>query len=401
VTGDITIGALGSDSTTATGNSLATIDINSSGGATVTTGAIYMDMTATTAGDLASTVNITVGSSSTGTLGAFDNEHGVTTTTIANAGTIGAVSFLNEAAGGGFIGTLTGSGSTTLTSVTAGTGDLVLTSSGLGARIFTSLTSTDNATITLSGSGANVITALDVSDNATLDVSGMTGTLTIDVSDVEDTLTVTGSADVGFTSLTLMEATQQATVTLGVNGVTDHFITGSALTTATLTIANFKVGAPASGGDTIDLDLTGIEAWGVDSDIILPGTTTSGATNTHVLTELSAGAYDLSAVTAGTTILVLDTNFATADMVKTALEVGGSHALTMASVFDGNKAFLVAYDDGTNSYVAIARNASGGDDIDDNETIPVDDLLVSNIITFSGVADVGTLTAANFGTAYI
>jgi hypothetical protein len=276
----------------------------------------------------------------------------------------------------------------------------VLTSSGLGARIFTSLTSTDNATITLSGSGANVITELDVADNATIDVSGMTGAITIDASDVEDALTVTGSAEVGFTSLTLMDVTQQATVTLGVNGVTDHFITGALLTTATLSIGNFKAGAAASGGDTIDLDLTGLEVWGTDMDIVLPGAGTSAATNTHVLTELANGAYDLASVTSGTTILVLDTNFATSGMVETALEVGGSHALTMDAAFTALDAWLVAYDDGTNSYLARVSNVSGAERAID-ATLTAGDLSVDVLVTFTGIADVGTLTAANFGTAYV
>jgi len=360
-----------------------------------------MDQVATTAGDLTSAVGITVDGTSTAVLGAFDNQFGITTATIANEGTISSASFLNEASGGGTTINITGSGSTTITSATAGTADLVVTSSGLGARIFTSLTSTDNATITLSGSGANVITELDVADNATIDVSGMTGTITIDASDVEDTLTITGSAEVGFSSLTLMEATQQATVTLGVNGVTDHFVTGATLTTATLSISNFKAGAAASGGDTIDLDVSGIENWGTDMDIVLPGAMgTSAATNTHVLTELSAGAYDLSAVTAGTTILVLDADFATSGMVETALEASGSHALTLVSQFTALDAFLVAYDDGTNSYLARASNVSGANRAD-NATLTAGDLSVDVLITFVGIADVGTLIAANFGTAYI
>jgi len=119
------------------------------------------------------------------------------------------------------------------------------------------------------------------------------------------------------------------------------------------------------------------------------------------LTEIAQAPYDLVSVTSGTTVIVLDANFATSGMVETAQEVGGSHALTLTGDFDAADAFLIAYDDGTNTYLARVRNAIAGSTLDDGDTLDVGSLVVESLITFTGLSDAGTLTAANLGGAFI
>jgi len=72
----------------------------------------------------------------------------------------------------------------------------------------------------------------------------------------------------------------------------------------------------------------------------------------------------------------------------------------LASALAPADAFLIAYDDGTNSYLARASNVGGATRAID-ATLTAGDLNVEVLITFTGLADVGTLTAANFGTAFV
>jgi hypothetical protein len=60
--------------------------------------------------------------------------------------------------------------------------------------------------------------------------------------------------------------------------------------------------------------------------------------------------------------------------------------------------FLVSWDDGTNSYLSAIVTAAGLQD----DTAPVTgDLTATTLITFTGIADASTLTAANFGGALV
>jgi len=206
--------------------------------------------------------------------------------------------------------------------------------------------------------------------------------------------------------LTIGGSTQQATIALGDNGVTDQIIMGTASDTTTVTISGFQAGLTAAGAaitgaDAIDLDNTGIEAMGETSSLILPATSAVITTNTHVLVDIAVGTpTDLDLINQAATILVLDGNFATSGMVETALEAGGNTQLTAGSAIADNDGFLVAWDDGTNSYLSLMTNRSAGIEAD-GATITSGSLVGQTLITFTGVSDVDTLTAANFGTAFI
>jgi hypothetical protein len=408
-TGNVTTGVIGATGNTGNAASLSTIDITAAGGSDVTVGNIFADdvVTSATAADSSIAVNVTLtGSTSASSIGTIDAEAQAMTLTIANAGTIDTGTFKADGALASIAATVSGSGATTITQLDAGTGSLTLTSSGSGAKTYSALDSTNDVTGTFTDTGAVTISAATVTDDGTFDFTSATGTLNIDVEGVLGDLTVTGGADTQFTTLTIGGSSQQATVTLGDNGVTDQIIMGTASDTTTVTLSGFQEGETAAGvaitgADAIDLSNSGIEAMGETSSLILATTAAVVTTNTHVLVNIVVGTpTDLDLITQTATILVLDGNFATSGMVETALEAGGSTALTAGAAIADNDGFLVAWDDGTNSYLSLLTNRSGATEAD-GATITSGALVAQTLITFSGVSDVDTLTVANFGTAFI
>jgi len=405
--GDVTTGVIGATGATGNAGGLSTIDITAAGGSDVTVGNIFGDdVLNSAAGVTPLAVNVTLtGSTSASSIGTIDAGGSAMTLVIDNAGVIDSGSFVADLAYSSIDATVSGSGATTITLLNAGTGDLTLTSSGLGNKVYTALTSSDNLTATFTDGGTITITAATVTDDATLDFSGASGAVTAALSGVAGSLTVTGSADAAFTSLTVGAAAQVTTVTLGVNGVTDQLVTGAATDTSTLEITNFVAGLTAagvavSGADAIDLDIVGIEVYGEATDLVIPATAASVANNaTIVLLEIAVGtATDLDLVSQTANIIVLDGNLATNSMVEDALEAGGSTTLSMGDTIADNDGFLVAWDDGTNSYLSLVSSRAAANTTD-GETFASGELESQTLVTFVGISDVGTLNAANFGTA--
>ena len=350
-----------------------------------------------TAVDGQQTVNVTANTGSTVSIGTIDNEFGYTTLNLVGNGTTSALTMKADGAFGGITANVSGAGATTITQLDAGTGDLIVNSSGAGAKIYSALDSTDDATITFSGAGNHTITATTIAGDATINASGLTGSfLTSDISGIAGIATVTGPDTVGFTSLKLAgTAASSAVVTLGVNGVTDQLVTGSTSAEGGIEVINFVKGA---SGDAFDLDQSGIEGvTGATDAVSVDAGATLGATATVVVDSVSA-AFDADTLTTGTVILNLDGNFATLDMVETALEAGGSMEITPDGAGTAADVFLVSWDDGTNSYLSAIVSAAG---FVDNTAPVAGDLTATTLITFTGIADASTLTATNFGTALV
>ena len=161
-------------------------------------------------------------------------------------------------------------------------------------------------------------------------------------------------------------------------------------------ISDFTVG---TGNDKVRMDLSGLKedaAGNADVTLINIDLATSdvAAGDTVVLSTIT-GATDAATLTTDTTILVanLAGNIADAAALETALETGGNLALTLDGASAAKDAFMVAFDDGSHSYLAhvefgaiVANNAlaaSGG-------------LTATIVTTFTGIDDVTDLVAGNF-----
>ena len=163
---------------------------------------------------------------------------------------------------------------------------------------------------------------------------------------------------------------------------------------------NFDFGGTASDDD-IELDISDMQDTGeaaIDGTTAIQLSELGGANMAAEAVTLltTAGAIDLQGKTEH--ILVISGDIASTSALETALEAGGSHAITMGSDAGGQLAdddgILVMYDDGTDTYLAIVVNTSGG--AIDNTTADAGDLTAVNLVKFAGVGDALSIVAADF-----
>jgi hypothetical protein len=272
--------------------------------------------------------------------------------------------------------TITAVESTLVNNIDASAFTGVLTITGLAtALIATGATieggsGVDNIT---GGAGADVING-----NAGADVI-IGGAGADAISGGEGADTITGGLDSD--TITLTETTRAIdTVVL---------TTGGAV--ALTTIVDFDVRTAAELGDNVDIDLSDLN--GIVTDMRTGDGTALATADAPVLTTIT-GAYDM--VGSNFDILVLSGDFADTSAVETALEVGGSRALTSDDAvgnYTADDAFLVMYDDGTDSYLGYF---SFGTDPGDDATFTAGDLTVVNLVKFTGIADATTFVSNNF-----
>ena len=174
---------------------------------------------------------------------------------------------------------------------------------------------------------------------------------------------------------------------------TDIVITtvGAAYTAATAdTVTGFTLGATA--GDNLDI---------ADADVIASGTTTldlvnlddgvSTAASAAIVQKVTA-AYDLDNTAANTNTLVITGTFADAAALETALEIGGSRALTFSTNGMAAKdSFLAVWSNGTDAFVSIVETGA----IADNALAASSTLDVINVVKLAGISDVSTFVAGN------
>jgi Ca2+-binding RTX toxin-like protein len=157
------------------------------------------------------------------------------------------------------------------------------------------------------------------------------------------------------------------------------------------TITDFVVGSTTSS-DTIDLDLSGIEALS-GSDLVNMAADSITAGGPIEFTTIT-GATDLNAIgTSDDDILVLNgVEVSSLSALETALEAGGAYALTTDETMAVGDSILVMYDDGTNTYLANVEFTVQTSD----ETASSGELIATLVATFEGITDATSILEANF-----
>ncbi len=295
------------------------------------------------------------------------------------------------------------------------------------------LTSND-ATFKLTGNGADTLIVTGLATAETIDLSGITadalGTADIQIDGNAGNDVITGSTNIvnvisgdgdadtivgGAAGDTLDGDAGDDTITAGEGADTVNGGAGTDTINVSESAAAEDVIKSGSGFDTIvGFDFGGT---GTDDDIEFDvsdmqdtGEAAITGTTTIVLSELGGAALGTEAVTLTTTatvqdlqgltthILVLNSNIADTDALEVALEAGGTHQLTTGSDaagrLDDDDGILVLYDDGTDSYLAVVVNTSGG--AVDNTTFGAGDLTAVNLVKFTGVSDATSFAAADF-----
>ena len=72
----------------------------------------------------------------------------------------------------------------------------------------------------------------------------------------------------------------------------------------------------------------------------------------------------------------------------------------MGAALTDTDAFLVLWDNGTDSYLSSVGNKSGST-ITDGDTLTTAELATEVLVTFYGLSDAGAFTAADLGTTLI
>ncbi|SDY82954.1 hypothetical protein SAMN05444486_104132 [Lentibacter algarum] len=206
--------------------------------------------------------------------------------------------------------------------------------------------------------------------------------------------TVIGSANVD--TISLGEGADTVTAGLGADIIdltentaaidTVVMTTGGAI--AADTIIGFTAGA---GGDNVDIDLSDINA--IVTDLNTADAAVAATAAASQIGQVAVGAFDMGSAAAGDNILNIVGDYASATALETALEVGGTSALTADGAVTAGDAFLVLYDNGSDSFLATVTSAAGAAD---DATFAAGDLTVTSIMEFTGVADSASFVAANF-----
>ena len=254
--------------------------------------------------------------------------------------------------------------------------------------------------------------------------------MTIDGTSLDDdVLTVDASAEADGTVTILADGTGDHQITLGQgNDTYTSTSTAGEDVTATAGDNTISTGAGAdivtsgSGVDTITggaganvlilnathLATTSVDVitdftsatWDIDIDLSDIGTlidlTDSGdlAAADDLAFETITGAFDLGNTATADSVLIADLtgNIASTDALETALEFGGDLQLTTGGAITVGEKFLVAYDDGTDSYIA---EVSVGVATPDNTAFGIGSLVAQNLVKLTGIADVTDLAAGD------
>ena len=233
----------------------------------------------------------------------------------------------------------------------AGTDTLVVAKSAILGGINVDLTNTTDQVVSFNGS-ASAGTVLGFEN---VDLSGYTGSFGAQIQAGANGSTITGTTNADEITLTTAKA----------DVVISNDATGD-------TISGFTIGSDivrldiSEHGTMIEAD-TSVIAGAVSIEDIAADTTVSGGANIFFI----AGDY--------ATIAALDTAL-----------TSGAREITMdtGTATVGEDIYLL-YDNGTDSFLAVAN-------IDGVTGTAVDDVTITNLVTFTGISDADTLTASEF-----
>jgi hypothetical protein len=261
------------------------------------------------------------------------------------------------------------------------------------------ITAASVAEIVLSGAGSFTLDAAHaITTLGTIDATGVTGSLTLNL----EASGGSGGADIstgtGTNNITLSAGDDTVllsydddgyygtdTITLNDNDTTDVEITG------------FEVG---SGGDIIELDLSGMIDDGSYTVIEADNDGDDSAGSDTIVFYTIDGVADLDDISTDANILVIDGDIDSTSDLETQLSINGDFQLTLgdAGAMADDDAFLVLWDDGTDTYLSLVANTSGSA-ISAGDTLTTSELTVTTILTLVGIADATTVNVANLGTA--
>jgi hypothetical protein len=260
------------------------------------------------------------------------------------------------------------------------------------------ITADSVAEIVLSGAGTFTLDATHaITTLGDIDATGVTGTLTLNLASSG----ASGGADIslgsGTNSITLSQGDDTVLLSYDDDGYygTDSITLNSSAGTV-VEITGFEVG---SGGDIIELDLSGIEATATYNLIEADNDGASSAASDTIVFYTITATADLDDISTDANILVINGTIDDTSDLATQLSINGDFQLTLgdAMVMNDDDAILVLWDDGVSTYLSVVANTSA-DTIEVGDTLTTAELTVTTIVTLVGITDATTVNVANLGT---
>jgi len=233
-----------------------------------------------------------------------------------------------------------------------GTDTLVVSKAAILGGINVDLTSTTDQVTSFNGSANATVQKGFVN----VDLSGYTGSYGAEVQAGSSGSKITGTTNADEITLT----TSKADIVVINDTTTD-------------TINGFTVGS-----DKLHLDISAL------GTIVDGNAAVSSAGDTIVIEDVTAD----ETVAAGENIFFISGDYTTTAALDTALETG-AREITLASNATADEDIFLVYDDGTNSYVAVAN-------IDTATAGAIDTVTITVLATLAGISDADTLTASEF-----
>lgn len=293
---------------------------------------------------------------------------------------------------------------TNVETIDVGTGGATMKASVLSGQTFTlGSTAAAKVALTLTGTTSNdVIDMSNVTPDATnpdtLTINGLAGKDTITGTSGDDAIAGGDGDDVidggaGDDAISGGEGADAITTGAGTDTVNLTEATAAAdtvtITGTSVAITGFDAGGTATDDD-LAFSIAAVEGIGTSDWVATDGTSVVAG---EVSLQTITGADTIGAATDELLVANLAGNIADTDALETALEASGGLALTTTNAIAAGDSFLVAYDDGSDTYIATVKSTSGATS---GGTFTSGDLTATNVVTLAGVIDVSTLDAADF-----
>ena len=147
--------------------------------------------------------------------------------------------------------------------------------------------------------------------------------------------------------------------------------------------------AVADSDKILGFGITDIEQ-GTITDLVSAGDATSIAASEAISLTTLTGETNMTD-SSGNVLVASSTTAFTATTVDTALETGGTLAVTFNNAVAADDGFLLIYDNNVDTFIAQVHSTAG---VADNAEAASGDLTVTNLVRLDGITDATTITAA-------
>jgi Ca2+-binding RTX toxin-like protein len=258
---------------------------------------------------------------------------------------------------------------------------------GTATNVIINLTYGESATLSgITGEGTSWTSAEDV-----ITINGVGGNETIVGTGLDDAIngnagddTITGGEGID----TIAGGDGNDTITLTETTAKSDVVTVDSISASADTITGFAAGAGANADD-LKFSVANGNA-GVAGKFEMGSAAAIVNGSTVLIKDVGGSGVDYGA--AANTMMFVSGDYSTTALLQTALETGGARDVVLHDMDNGD-AFLILYDNGTDSF--LAQGALGAA-VSNGAKIAAGKLTVTNLCTFKGIADADDFAAGDF-----